>query len=131
MLLLGLMYVADLLDGLLDGAAQVFHVYGFRGEVEGTFVHRQADVPHVAVCTYHDDAHGGIAHLIQLSQQRQTVHLGHVDVAEDDLNVRVVGQYGEGLQTIAGEEELIFTSPDLTSEVLFHQKLNRCFVVHA
>ena len=80
MLLLRLVHIVYLGDGLLDSAAQVVHVDGLCGKVEGAVVHCLADVLHVAVGTHHDDAQCRIAHLVHLGQQRQTVHLWHVDV---------------------------------------------------
>ena len=131
MLLLCLVHEADLLAGLLDGAAQVFHVDGLHGEVEGPVVHRLTDIRHVAVGTYHDDVEGGIAYLVDLCQQGQTVHLGHVDVAEDDLYVGVKGEYVECLRAVVCEEELVFPVADLPSEVLFHQLFHSHLVVNA
>ena len=97
MLLLRLVYVVYLCDGLLDGQAQVVHVDGLRGEVEGPVVHCLADVLHVTVGTHHDDAQRRVAHLVHLGQQRQTIHLRHVDVREDNLNVGIIIQDGECL----------------------------------
>ena len=130
-LLLRLVDEAYLLDGLLDGKAQVVHVDGLRGKVEGAVVHGLTDVLHVAVGTHHDDAQGGIAHLVHLRQQGQTVHLGHVDVGEDDLDVGRVVQDGEGLQTVVGEVELVLAVAYLASEVLLHQQLQGSLVVDA
>ena len=78
--LLRLVDEINLSNGLLDGQTQVVHIDGLRSEVEGTVVHRLANVFHIAVGTDHNDAQRRIAHLVHLGQQRQTIHLGHVDV---------------------------------------------------
>ena len=65
-LLLHRLDVVNLLDGLLDGHAEVVEVDGLRGEVEGTVVHCLADVAHVAVGRHHDALQGGVLHLVDL-----------------------------------------------------------------
>ena len=52
---LHLVYVSYLLNGFLDGDAQVVEVDGLGGEVEGSVVHGLTDVAHVTVGAHHDD----------------------------------------------------------------------------
>ena len=127
--LLRCMYEVNLLDGLLDGTGQVIHVDRFRGEIEGTAVHGQTDVLQVTVGTHHDDAQGGVLHLVDFGQHLQTVHHRHVDVAEDNLDVRMLLQYFETLHTVMGKEELIFATTNLPSEELLHQKFDLFLVI--
>ena len=91
----------------------------------------QADVLHVTVGTHHDDAQSGVLHLVHLGQHRQTVHLWHIDVAEDDVDVGMVVQHCESLHTSTGKEELILATADLPSEILLHQEFNLFLVVDA
>ena len=130
MLLLRLAYVFYLGNRLLDGQAQVFHVDGLRGKVEGTLVHRFTDVAHIVVGTYHDDPLGWIFLLVNLGQQCQTVHLWHVDVREDNIYVRTLSQQFKRLPTVIGKQEFVFTTADLPSEVLSHQRLHLLLVIN-
>ena len=115
------MHIVYLRNCFLYGSGQVFHVDGLGSKVEGAVVHGLTDVPHITVGTHHDDAQCGVFHLVYLGQQRQTVHLGHINVTEDNLNVGVAVQDGKRFHTITGKEELILTCLDFAPEVLFHQ----------
>ena len=128
--LLRCMHIVDLPDCLLDGQSQVVHIDGLRSKVESAVVHSQSDVPHVAIGTYHDNAHCGITSLIEFCQQRQTVHLGHVDVTQDNFNVGMFIQDGKRLHAVAGKEELIIAATDLPPEKLFQQQFDRSLVVN-
>jgi hypothetical protein len=66
-----------------------------------------------------------------MGQKLQTVHLGHVDVAEDNLDVRVVAQNCARFQTVAGKVELILSVTDFPPEMLSHQRFNGSFVINA
>ena len=127
--LLRLMYKVYLLDGFLDGAVQVVHIDGLCGKIESTVVHRQTDVLQVTVGTHHNDAQGRVLHLVHFGQHLQTVHHGHVDVAEDNFDVRMLLQYFEALHAVMGKEELIFPTAYLPSEELLHQKLDLFLVI--
>ena len=80
-LFLRLLDIFNLLYGLLDGHAEVVQVDGFRGKVEGTVVHGRTYVRHVTVGRHHDALQGGVLQFVDFREQRQSVHLGHVDVA--------------------------------------------------
>ena len=125
------MYEVNLTDGLLDGAGKVVHIDGFGCEVEGTVVHCQADILQVTVGTHHDDALSRVLHLIHLGQHGQAIHLRHIDIAEDNVDVGMVIQHSESLHTSACEEELIFATADLPSEILLHQEFDLFLVVNA
>ena len=131
MLFLRLMDVMDLTDGLLDGHIQVVHIDRLGDKVEGAAVHGLADVQHITVGTHHDDPQGWIMLLIHIRQQLQTVHHGHVDVAEDNLDVGVVVQDVQRLHAVTGIEELILAGPDLAPEVLSHQRFDGLLVIDA
>ena len=80
MFLLRLVYIVNLLNSLLNGRVQVVHVDRLDGKIEGPVVHGLTNVRHVTICTHHDDAQRGFMHLVQLGQQCQTVHFGHVNI---------------------------------------------------
>ena len=129
MLLLHRFDVAYLFNGLLDGHVQVVEVDGLRGKVEGTVVHRLADITHVAVGRHHDALHGRILHLVDLREQRQTVHLGHIDVAQDDVKVFFLEQHRECFQAVVGKLKLILSFSDLSSKVLCQQQFEIHLIV--
>ena len=128
-LLFGLFYVGDLLHRLVDGALQVVQVDGLRGEVESARIHRLTYVVHVAVGRHHDALEPGSAHLVDAGQQGQSVHLGHVDVREDDVDVGVLQHHAQGFQAVVGEEEFVFPLADLAAEVLRQQQLHIHLVI--
>ena len=128
--LLRLTHEINLTDGFLDGAGEIVHINRLRGKVEGSVVHGLTDVLHVTVGTHHDDALGWVLHLIHLGQHGQTVHLRHVDVTEDDIDVRMVVQHREAFHTVMRKEELIFATAQLPSEILLHQEFNLFLVVN-
>ena len=124
------MHIVYLLDGLLDSPGQIVHIYGLRSEIKSTVIHSLTDVRHVAVRTHHNDTHGWVVHLIHLGQQRQAVHLWHVDIAEDNLNVGGVSQDSKSLKTVTGEKELILSTTDLTPEMMPHHQLNGRLIIN-
>ena len=70
---------------------QIGDVDGFVDEVEGSVVHRGADVLHVVVRGYHHGANQREA-LLDVFQQGQTVHDGHVNVAKNRRNISMIFQ---------------------------------------
>ena len=92
-LLLCLLDEVDLLDGFLDCPLQVGEVYRLGGEVESAFVHGRSDVLHIPVGGDHDAFQRRVAHLVDFGEERQAVHFRHVDVAEDDVDVRLGEQH--------------------------------------
>ena len=90
--MLGLRFLdkGDLLHRLLDGSLQVLHINRLHGEVESSMVHGRTDIIHIAIGRNHDTFHGRIAHLVDLRKQRQAIHLRHVDVAQDNIKIRML-----------------------------------------
>ena len=130
MFLLRLMYEFYLLDGFLDGAVQIIHIDRLRGEVEGTVVHGQSDILHVTVGTHHDNAQGRVLHFIDLGQHGQAVHHRHVDVTENNFDVRMIMQHSKTLRTVMSKEELIFATANLPSEILLHQEFDLFLIIN-
>ena len=118
MLYLCLFDIFYLFDSFLNRHTQVIKIDGFCGKVKGTVIHSRTDITHVAISRHHDALHCGIVHLVNLGEQCQTVHLRHVDVREDNINVFLSQQHRQGFQTIMGEKELVFAFANLSSEVL-------------
>ena len=108
-------------DGLLYRQAQVVEVNGLGSEVKSTIVHCLTDVPHVAIGRHHDTLQGWVAHFVNLRQQGQTVHLWHVNIRKDDVEVLMLKQHGQGFQSVVGKVEFVFSFTDLSSEVLGEQ----------
>ena len=128
-LLLGALDVLDLLDGLVNGPLQVVQVNRLGGEIEGAAVHGVADVVHVSVCAHHDALPGRDTHLVDLGQKRQSVHFRHVDIREDDGNVRILQQELKRLQSVVGEVEFVFALSNLSAEELRQQQFEIGLVV--
>ena len=129
-LLLHLFDILYLFDGFLYRHTEVIEVDGFCGEVEGTVVHRLADVSHITVGRDHDTLQGRILHLVDLREQCQSVHLWHVDVAEDDIKVLLLKEHCQCFQSVVGKLKLILAMTYLTSEILGEQQLEIHLVVY-
>ena len=129
MLLLHALDVLYLSNGLLDGHTQIVEVDGLGGKVEGSVVHSLTDVAHVAIGGNHNTLEGGVLHLVNLCEQRQSVHLRHIDVRQDDIVVLVLQQHLEGLQSVVRKRELVFSLAYLTTEVLREQQLEIGLIV--
>ena len=129
-LLLHRLDVADVLYGFFYRHAEIIEVDGLRGEVKGAVVHRLTYVTHIAVGRHHDTLQGRVLHLVDLRQQRQSVHLRHVDVAQDDVEVLLLEQHGERFQTVVGKLKFVLSLPDLSSKVLCQQQFEIHLVVN-
>ena len=64
-----------------------------------------------------------------LHEQGEAVHLRHVDVGEDELDVAILLQPGERLDAVAGEDEGEVAGANLAAELLPDQQLEIRFVV--
>ena len=113
----------------MDGDFEVVEVDGLGYEVEGAPIHRGADVVHVAVCGDDDGADFG-AHAFQLAQQRQAVHDGHVDVRQDESDVGIFMQLGQGFFAVVGEDEVDLALADEAAELLADEQFQVFLVVY-
>ena len=68
------------------GDLQVLEIKRLGDEIEGSPVHRHADVLHITVRRYDDGADFRID-LRYLFQKREAVHLRHVDVRDDHIDI--------------------------------------------
>ena len=119
----------QVLQGARDGEFQVVEVNRLGDEVEGAPVHGRAYVLHVAVGR--DDYRANIGlDLGDLLDQRESVHLGHVDVGEYQVNVRLLLQPLEGFQAILGKDELVEAGANVTTHSLKHEPFEIRLVVH-
>ena len=118
-----------MVQGTVDSDAQVLEVEGLGYEVERPPVHRRSDVLHVAVGRDDHGAYLGVD-LGNLLEQGQAVHLGHIDVRDDHVNVLVLLEHLEGLDTIVGEFEGVFAGPDVAAHALPHQRLKIRLIVN-
>ena len=118
----------EVLQRALDGDPQVGEVEWLGDEVEGAAVHGGADVLHVAVGRDDDGADVGID-VRDLREQRQAVHLRHVDVGQHHLDLVVGVQQLERLDAVVREDELVVAGPDLPAHALQDQRLQVGLVV--
>ncbi len=112
----------------LDRRLEIHEVDRLRQEVEGTPVHRRADVRHVAIGR-DDDGRGALGKVLQLGEQRQPVHARHVDVGHDQIDVAVVREAVQGLLSVMGEQERDEALADLAAELLGDQRLEIRLVI--
>ena len=130
MLLLAFPDEPDLLHGIVDTLLQVVQVYRLRCKVECSVVHGRTYILHISVGRDHDYLQGRVSHFVHLSQHGQTIHLRHVDVAQDDIDVRMQQQLLQTFNTIVGEEEFIFSFSNLSAEVLGEEHLQIHLIIY-
>ena len=85
--------VIDLLNGFLNCQTQIIKIDGLRRKVKSAIIHCLADITHIAISRHHDALKGGVLHLIDLSEKRQTVHFRHVDIRENDIEILLFEQH--------------------------------------
>src|ERR1700722_9704701 len=107
----------DLGECLAERGLEVSKVNRLGQEGERPPVHGGADIRHVAIG---GDDHGGKLRrlLLQLCEQRQSVHARHVDVGDDHVEIALLGEHSQGLHAVAREPEGDRTLFDLTAEPL-------------
>ena len=96
---------------------QVIEVEWLGNEVERTAVHRGADVLHVSVGRDDDRTEIGVQ-LRYLGQQRQPIHLGHVDIRDHHVDLRIAVEHIERLDPVLGEDERVAPGPYVTPHPL-------------
>ena len=65
-----------------------------------------------------------------LLDQRQSVHLGHIDVGEHQVYVRLFLQPVECFQAIMGKDELVEAGANITAHSLKHEPFEIRLIVH-
>ena len=107
----------DLVERLADRQLEVGEVDRLGDEVERAAVHRDSDVGHVAV--------GRNDHRAQVGrkpgEQRQSVHHGHVDVGEHELDPGIGRYQAQRLGAVARKLKFVFAGPDLAAKALADQ----------
>ena len=107
-------------DRLAQRGLEVGEIDRLGEEVEGAAVHRRADIGHVAVGRNDHGREPG-RFVLHLGEQGQPVHPWHVDVGDDHVEVAVLGEEGQRLDTVAGEAESNRPVLDLAAEFLPYQ----------
>ena len=115
-------------ERLGDRRLEIGEIDGLGEEIERAAIHRRADIRHVAV-SRDDDGRKLLLRLLQLLKQRQPVHARHVDVGHHHVDVGVLREHGERVDSIAGEEETHGAVADLAAEFLGDQRLEVRLVV--
>ena len=113
----------------VDREVQVLEVDRFGDEVERSSVHCRADVLHVVISRNDDGTDVGID-LAYPSEQRESVHLGHVDIRDHHVNVLVLVQLIQGFQAVFREEKRIVAGLNVASHPLQHERLEIRLVVN-
>ena len=112
-----------------NGDLQVREVNRLGDEIERTAIHRGADVLHIAIGGNNHRANVGVD-LGNLLEQRQPVHLRHIDVREDHVDFVVFVQTVERFQTVVSKDELVLAAPDTAPHALQHERLEVRLVVN-
>ena len=101
---LGFAQHLDMADRLFNRGLEIGEVDRLRQEIEGPAIHRGADIGHVAIGR---DDHGRdfFLRLLQLGEQRQTVHARHVDVGEHEVDIAFSASARQSLDAVVREQE--------------------------
>ena len=120
LLLLRIAQAPDMGDGLAQSRLEIGKIDGLGQKIEGAAIHRCANVQHVAV-SRHDDGGKLALGAAQPFEQRQAVHARHVDVSDDEVDLRRRFDALQRLDAIAGEVKHESTLTDLATEFLPHE----------
>ena len=118
----------DMADSLVDRHFEVAEIDRLGEEIERAAVHRGADIAHVTIGG-DDDGRFLVVGLLQLRQQRQPVHPGHVDVGDHHVDMRMLLDRGQRLDPVMGEHKRNRPITDPLAEFLQHQSLEIGLVV--
>src|SRR5277367_4543682 len=118
----------DVGERLSDSGFEVGEVDRLGHEIECPAIHRGADIGHVAVGR-HDHGRELVVGLLNFLQQGQTVHPGHVDIADHHVERGAVGQHFERFDAVTGKAKIEFTVPDLTAKPLLYERFQIRLVV--
>ena len=105
-------------NSFVDGYLQVIKVYWLCSKVKGTIVHGSADVVHLTVGTHHNDFQRRIMTVVNLLQQCETIHFRHVDIAEYNVDIRMLQHHLQSFNAIVCKEKLILSFADFSAEIL-------------
>ena len=113
---------------LVDGQFEIAEIDRLGQKIERSTVHRGADIVHVAIGR-DDDGRFLVFGLLQLLQQREAVHPGHVDVGHHHVDMRVIDDRLQRLDAVMGEYECHAAVADLLAKFLQHQRLKIGLVI--
>jgi len=113
-----------------DGDLEIVEIDGFDDKIEGTAIHRRADILDIPVSGDNNGAQQRFFLLLDAIEQGETVHLGHVDVGQNQIDRNVLRQAFESLHPVAGEFEREQSLADLFAELLQDELFQIRFVIH-
>jgi len=117
-------------DGFFQGDFQIVEIDRFGYEIKGTPVHGRTDIIHIAVSRTNHSLEQRVFQFTHLAQQGQAIHLGHIDIAQDNPYIGYLYEFGQGFQPIESKMKLILVVTDLSPEFLVDYILEICFVIY-
>ena len=124
----GALQSLNVLEAFFDGRFEVVEINRLCQKVERPAVHGRANVFHVTIGG-HDDRLDILFAIGKLTQQGQAVHHGHVDIGEDQVDIRVLLQHLQCLFAVVGKKKLQVPVADAAAELLTYQQLKIFFVI--
>ena len=118
----------DVADGLVDGHFEIAEIDRLGQKIERASIHRGTDVAHVAIGG-NDDGRLPVLGLLQFLQQGQAVHPRHVDVGNHHVDMRMIRDRLQRLDSIMGEYERHRAIANLLAEFLQDQSLEIGLVI--
>ncbi len=112
----------DVAHGLVDGGFKIAKIDRLGQEIERATIHRGADIAHVAIGR-NDDGRFLVFGLLQLLQQGQAVHPRHIDVGHHHVDMRILLNRGQRLQSVMGKHEGHRAVANLLAEFLQDESL--------
>ena len=118
----------DVADGLVDGHFEIAEIDRLGQKIERTSIHRSTDVAHVAIGG-NDNGPLPVLRFLQLLQQGEAVHPRHVDVGNHHVDMRMIHDRLQRLDSIMGEYERHRAIANFPAEFLQNQGLEIGLVI--
>ena len=93
-------------------------------------VHRHTDIFHIAISGDNNTLQCRVTHLVDLGQKCQAIHLGHIDIAQYNIKIRMRQNHVQGFYAIMSKRKLILSLADFPPEILCQQGFQILFVIN-
>ena len=116
-------------DGFGNSGLQILEIDRFGHEIKCAAVHGGADIGHIAIGR-HDNGRDLLLVLLQLLQQRQTIHPRHIDIGDYEIDLAIRLQRRQGFNAVAREQEADRSASYFVAELLQDESLDIRLVVN-
>ncbi len=111
-----------------QGLLEILEIDGLGQKIKGAAVHGGSDILHIVVGRDDDGAQQPVE-FADARQQREPIHHGHVDVAEDDFEGGIGAQLVERVLAVRGKHEFQIAFADTVTKLLQDQRFQVGLVI--